>query len=90
MIQGAIQSVGEIDVGEGRDERDGGIYYLAAVKGDFPLPDWEWVWGNKPGWDGEEGYTEDTTCQAVREVRERRLPLPLLRNAAHQSRMLKR
>lgn len=26
----------------------------------------------------------------VRDVRERRLPLPLLRDAAHQSRMLKR
>ena len=90
MIKGTVKSVGKVTVGDDRDQGDAGIQYLAAVKRDLPLSDQDWAWGNEPRWDGEKGQTEDTACKSVRDVRERRLPLPLLRIAAHQSRMPRR
>lgn len=54
MIQGTVEAVGEVAVGNDGDESDGGVYYLAAVERDLPLSDQDWTGGNEPGWDCEE------------------------------------
>lgn len=70
MIQGTVEFVGEVTVRGGRDEGDARIQYLAAVKRDLPLPDQDWVGGNEPGGEGEEGYAEDATCEPTLEMLE--------------------
>lgn len=51
MIKGTVESVGEVGVGDDGDDGDGGVYYLAAVECDSPLPDQDWTWSDEPGWD---------------------------------------
>lgn len=70
VIQGTVEFVGEVTVRGGRDEGDARIQYLAAVKRDLPLPDQDWVGGNEPGGEGEEGYAEDATCEPTLEMLE--------------------
>lgn len=64
MIQGTVESVGEIAVGDDGDEGDGRVQYLSAVETELPLPDQDWTWGDEPGWDCEDGYAEDATCES--------------------------
>ena len=88
MIEGTVETVGEVDVGEGGQEAAGRVDDLGAVEGDLPLPEHEWSWSGEPGWDAEEGDSEDVTCELlISEFRER---AAFWIDAAHQSRMLKR
>ena len=85
MVESSVETVGEVDVGEGGEEAAGGVDDLGAVEGDLPLPDHEWSWSSEPGWDAEEGDAEDVTCGYCQRIWER---LPLDRD--YQSRMPKR
>ena len=71
VIQGPVERIREVSVGEGRHERDAGVQELAAVKGDAPLPYQDRTGGNEPGWEGEEGYAEDATWNVLSERLER-------------------
>ena len=88
MIEGTVETVGKVDVGEGGQEAAGRVDDLGAVERDLPLPEHERSWGGEPGWDAEEGDSEDVTCELLSASFGKGLPFGSM--LAHQSRMLKR